>query len=165
MTIYLWHSPNHNTWVDWWVGSCQITKIQINLDLIEIIQFCLNIYDLWRHLHLWVDVQVVVWMHKLMGRSCHITSNQINLDLIGVIQSCLQICDLWRYLHSHTTYWSQSLAIENMSIIHSPTVWFFENWHIMHNCQLWKFFWHLTSYRANIFRRTHKKYFGYLLIS
>ena len=29
-----------------WVGSGHITKYQINLDLIEIIQFCLNIYDL-----------------------------------------------------------------------------------------------------------------------
>ena len=28
-----------------WVGSCQITKNLINLDLIEIIQFCLKIYD------------------------------------------------------------------------------------------------------------------------
>ena len=31
------------------MGSCQITKNLINLDLIEIIQFCLKIYDLWRH--------------------------------------------------------------------------------------------------------------------
>ena len=29
-----------------WVGSGHITKYQINLDLIEIIQFCLKIYDL-----------------------------------------------------------------------------------------------------------------------
>ena len=29
-----------------WVGSGHITKYQINLDLIKIIQFCLNIYDL-----------------------------------------------------------------------------------------------------------------------
>ena len=33
-----------------WVGSAQITKNLINLDLIKIIQFCLKIYDLWRHL-------------------------------------------------------------------------------------------------------------------
>ena len=37
-------------WLGWsvgqWVGSGQITKILINLDLIEIIQFCLKIYDL-----------------------------------------------------------------------------------------------------------------------
>ena len=29
-----------------WVGSGHITKNQIGLDLIEIIQFCLKIYDL-----------------------------------------------------------------------------------------------------------------------
>ena len=33
--------------------SGEITNYLINLDLIEIIQFCLKIYDLWRHLHLW----------------------------------------------------------------------------------------------------------------
>ena len=32
--------------VDQWVGSGHITKYPIILDLIEIIQFCLNIYDL-----------------------------------------------------------------------------------------------------------------------
>ena len=39
-------------------GSGQITKNLINLDLIEIIQFCLKIYDLLRHLHLWVGVWI-----------------------------------------------------------------------------------------------------------
>ena len=29
-----------------WVGPAQITKNLINLDLIEIIQFCLKIFDL-----------------------------------------------------------------------------------------------------------------------
>ena len=41
------------------MGSCQITKNCINLDLIEIIQFCLKIYDLWRHPQLWMSVWVV----------------------------------------------------------------------------------------------------------
>ena len=36
-------------WVGEWVGPGQITKNQINLDLIEIILFCLKIYDLLRH--------------------------------------------------------------------------------------------------------------------
>ena len=61
-------------------------------------------------------------MDGLMGRSCQITSKQINLDLIEIIQFCLQIYDLWRYPHVHTTHWSQSLTIEIMSIVHSPTV-------------------------------------------
>ena len=34
------------------MGPGQIIKNQINLDLIEIIQFCLKDYDLLRHLHL-----------------------------------------------------------------------------------------------------------------
>ena len=44
-----------NGWVNavgQWVGPGQITKNQINLDLIEIILFCLKIYDLLRHPHL-----------------------------------------------------------------------------------------------------------------
>ena len=44
------------------MGSGQIIKNQINLDLMEIIQFCLKIYDLLRHPHLWVGVWVVRWM-------------------------------------------------------------------------------------------------------
>ena len=58
-----------------WVGSGHITKYQINLDLIEIIQFSLKIYDLLRHPHLWVGVLVVGSMDGLIGRLCQITSN------------------------------------------------------------------------------------------
>ena len=129
-------------WVGSLVGSCQIPKIQINLDLIKKIQFCLNIYDLWRHPHLWVGGWMVEWMDDLMRRSCQITSYWINLDLIEIILFCLQIYDLWRYLYAYTTHWSQWLVIEIMSIIYSPTVSLFENWHIMYNCQFWTFFWH-----------------------
>ena len=50
-----------------WVGSGHITKYQINLDLIEIIQFCLKIYDLLRHSHLWVGVWVDGWFSGSMG--------------------------------------------------------------------------------------------------
>ena len=41
-----------------WVGACQITKNGINLNLIEIIQVYLKIYDLWRlcHPHTYVSV-------------------------------------------------------------------------------------------------------------
>ena len=55
-----------------WVGPGQITKNQINLDLIEIILFCLKIYDLLRHPHLWVGVWVdgvVGWMGGLICES------------------------------------------------------------------------------------------------
>ena len=37
-----------------------------NLDLIEIIQFCLKIYDLLTHPYLWVGVWVVGWMVGLI---------------------------------------------------------------------------------------------------
>ena len=49
------------------MGTCQITKYRINLDLFDIIQFCLKIYDLWRHPHLWVDVWMLGWMGGWMG--------------------------------------------------------------------------------------------------
>ena len=57
-------------------GSGEITNYLINLDIIEIIQFCSKIYDLWRHLHLWVAVWVVGWMGGSVGQwvgSGHIT--------------------------------------------------------------------------------------------
>ena len=77
------HTPIHGwecLWlvgsVDQWVGSGQMTYNLIYLDLIEIIQFCLKIYDLWRHLDLWVGVYVVGWMGGSVGQwvgSGHIT--------------------------------------------------------------------------------------------
>ena len=54
-----------------WVGSGQMTKNLINLDVIKIIQFCLKICDLWRHphpyTHPWVDVRVCGWVSGSMG--------------------------------------------------------------------------------------------------
>ena len=55
-------------WVNGWFsgsmgGSGQITKNLINLDLIEIIQFSLKIYDLLRHPHLWVGVWINGWIN------------------------------------------------------------------------------------------------------
>ena len=44
-----------------WMGSGHIAKYRINLDLIEIIQFCLKIFDLLRHPHLLVGVWVNGW--------------------------------------------------------------------------------------------------------
>ena len=52
------------------MGPCQITKNLINLELIKITQFCLKIYDLWRHPPPmggcnggWVDGKVNGWDH------------------------------------------------------------------------------------------------------
>ena len=74
----------------------------INLDLIEIIQFGLKIYDLWRHPYPWLGAWVVRCMGGSVGqwvRSCQITKNLINLDLIEIIQFYFKIYDLWRHSH------------------------------------------------------------------
>ena len=90
------------------MGSGQITKNLINLDLIEIIQFCLKIYDLWRHPHpsvgAWVVGSMVGSVGQLVGSS-HITKYQINLDLIEIIQLCLKIYDILRYPHLWVGVW------------------------------------------------------------
>ena len=56
-----------------WVSSCQISKSQINCDLIEIIQFYFKIYDLWRHP---THGCVYWWMGGLLcGSGCGVMSN------------------------------------------------------------------------------------------
>ena len=65
----------------------------IKVELINIIRFCLKIYDLWRHSHLWVDesvngrahVWVVGWVGGSMGGSGQMTKHLINVDLIKII--------------------------------------------------------------------------------
>ena len=49
-------------WMGQSVGSGQMTNL-IKLEFIDIIRFCLKIYDLWRHPHLWVDGLVNGWAH------------------------------------------------------------------------------------------------------
>ena len=41
----------------------QITKKILNADLFKIIQFCLKIYDLYRHSHPWVGGWVGQWVN------------------------------------------------------------------------------------------------------
>ena len=66
-------TPTHG-WVVGWVtgsvgGSGQITNYLINLDIIEIIQFCLKIYNLLRHPPMagcmggWVDGWGNMWVN------------------------------------------------------------------------------------------------------
>ena len=67
------------------MGSGHITKNQIKLELIEIIQFCLKICDLLRYPHL--------WMGGSMAGARSNTKYRINLDLIERLQFCLKIYD------------------------------------------------------------------------
>ena len=67
-------NPTHGWVCGWmggsvgqWEGSGQMTKNLINLELIEIIQFFLKIYELLRHPHPWVGVWVVGWVSGSMG--------------------------------------------------------------------------------------------------
>ena len=89
-------------WVGQWVGSGHITKYRINLDLIELIQFCLKIYDLLRHPHL--DGCMGQWM----------VSNQmtslIKPELIDIIRFCLKIYDLWRHPYLWVDGWVNGWA-------------------------------------------------------
>ena len=68
-------------WVGEWMGGLmggpgQINKNRINLDLIEIIQFCLKIYDLLTHPNLWVGGWVDGWMGGLICGSMETTWGQ-----------------------------------------------------------------------------------------
>ena len=54
-----------------------MTNNCINLELIEIIQFCLKIYHLERHPHLWVGQWVVGWVSGSLGR---VRSNDYQLN-------------------------------------------------------------------------------------
>ena len=87
------------------VGS-RISKISIRFELIEIFQFCLKIWNLWRLPHLCVGAWVgwwVVWVNGWVHSQ--IINNWINLDLIGIIQFCLKICDLLRHPHLWVGVW------------------------------------------------------------
>ena len=64
-------------WVGSWVKTCEIIKILIKLDLIEIIEFCLKIHDLWTHSHLWIGVWVGGWVDGWVSGSVHIKSLKI----------------------------------------------------------------------------------------
>ena len=80
-------------WVGQWVGSCQISKSQIFCYLIEKIEFCLKIFDLWKHPHIWVSLWVDYCVGQWVG-SCQITKISINRNLIEIIQFRLKIYDL-----------------------------------------------------------------------
>ena len=70
-----------------WVGSGHVTKYQINLDVIKIIQFCLKIYDLLTPTPMGgcMDQWVGQWVES--GQM----TNLIKFELINIISFCLKI--------------------------------------------------------------------------
>ena len=58
-------------------GSGEITNYLINLDIMEIIQYCLKIYNLLRHPHLWLDVWVDGWVNMWVNRWDQVISLKI----------------------------------------------------------------------------------------
>ena len=74
-------------WVGQWMGPGQIIKNRINLDLIEIIQFCLKIYDLRPPpmggcMGGWVDGCINMWVNG-WGKVISLTRKPV-----GFMQSC-----------------------------------------------------------------------------
>ena len=103
-------TPTHgwmHGWFDGWVvqwvnGWGQIiTKYWINLDVIEIIQFCLKIYDLWRHPHPWVDGWVNGWADVKSLKSNKSLPNQDNsiIDIFDIFWTFYlnHLSPLWGY--------------------------------------------------------------------
>ena len=97
--VYRWLGGWVGSWVGSWLGSCQIIKYQINLNLIKIIQFCLKIYDLWRHPTYGWEYG---WLGGLMDRLIYgVMSNHLksNKSLCNWDNS---IANLW-FVETHPT--------------------------------------------------------------
>ena len=73
-----------------WVGSGQMTNL-IKLELINIIWFCLKIYNLSRHPYLWVDGWVNGWAHVKPLKSNKSWPNQDNsiMDILDILLDIL----------------------------------------------------------------------------
>ena len=73
-----------------WVGSGQMTYL-IKLELINIIWFCLKIYNLLRHPYLWVDGWVKRWAHVKPLKSNKSWPNRDNsiMDILDILLDIL----------------------------------------------------------------------------
>ena len=73
-----------------WVGSGQMTNL-IKLELINIIWFCLKIYNLSRHPYLWVDGWVNGWAHVKPLKSNKSWPNRDNsiIDILDILLDIL----------------------------------------------------------------------------
>ena len=85
-----------------------INQNSIVLELIEIIQFRLKIWNLWRLPHPWVGVWFGGWVGGWVGwwvGSGQNTKNLKIVDWIKIIQSCLKIYHLLRHPHPWVGVW------------------------------------------------------------
>ena len=60
------------------VESCQITKNVINLDLIKIVEFCLETYDFLRWVYGSVYGWLIGWLDEWVGMWGHVKSLKSN---------------------------------------------------------------------------------------
>ena len=127
-------SPTYQ-WVDEWVvgwGHVISLKIKTNLNLIEIIQFCLNIYDLWRHSLLYVGM----WMGWWMGHSFNILTFDFLLKppqpITGLFYSLVPLVNLLT-LHKFM-WWIDSVNISlSVDALTKCIHWIFSEYNIWHN--------------------------------
>ena len=86
------------------MGQVKSHYLRRPLDIIEIIQFCLQDYDPLKE----APPPMGGWMGGSVGQwvgSGHITKYRINLDLIKIIKFCLKIYDLLRHPHLWVGVW------------------------------------------------------------
>ena len=111
--------------VQWASGWGQvITKYWINLDVIEIIQFCLKIYDLWRHPYPWVDGWVNGWAHVKSLKSNKSWPNQDNsiMDIFDIFWTFYlnHLSPLWGYFSVYEI-WGAKYFVHSLCSIQEST--------------------------------------------
>ena len=132
-------------WVGWWVGSGQITKNWIYLDLIEIFQLFEDSTSVEAPPPMGGNMGG--WVGWWMG-SGQITKNRIYLDLIEIFQFCLKIQHRWRLPHP----WVGSLH----------RCWIFkQNWNIAIRSRFIQFFSDLTWPHPSTHPTTHTPTHGW----
>ena len=134
-----------------WVGSGQMTNL-IKLELINIIWFCLKIYNLSRHPYLWVDGWVNGWAHIKLLKSNKSWPNQDNsiMDILDILLDILLkppqpfiglFLKIWHWLNICKTVHPQ-ISLIGCSIVPPLIPWF------------WTFSWLCASNVCTPFRHS-----------
>ena len=94
-------------WLGQWMGSCQISKNWINWDIIEIIQFCLKVYDLWWHpTYRWVYVKI--YFHQFQRTWYHSKARESLITNIVFIKKWFKISEILINVCTHLLSWTHS---------------------------------------------------------